>query len=286
MKKILLLGYSGKVGNAIYEVFKNDYVIIKKNSSNLNAVDFVAVENVIKEEAPDIVINCIAKVGLSSCEQSPQEALVLNTLLPRRLAELSIIYDFLLVHFSTGAVLPNSDGRYLLESDIPKPVNIYGFTKFGGDCFVEQISKRYYIIRLPLLFGKTSKPLSECKQFVDNILYRIENGEKEIRISVDVINSPTYTKDVAETVKMIIEKNMEYGLYHVSNKGKVSLYEFTKELIGILYPEVVIQKTTIEEFTDILQNKCCPITSEKIDDLRDWKEALNEYCIEYRSKNE
>src|SRR5208282_1270786 len=108
----------------------------------------------LQELKPALVVNAVALNGLNPCERNPALAFHLNTLLPRMLAEASRPLGFTLVHFSSDAVF---DGRRTMgayrEEDAPAPINVYGLTKFGGDCFVRTEAERFYIFRLSLLAG-------------------------------------------------------------------------------------------------------------------------------------
>ena len=276
MRKLLLLGYTGKMGTAISKVF-SDYDIVGKNTKDFNAKNFNQVRDMITKENPDILINCVAKLGINPCDKNPEDSFIMNTLYPKLLAELSSELDFILVHFSTDAVFGNSKD-YITEDINPNPISIYGLTKFGGDIFIQHISKKYYICRIPIIFGEVTKSIKDSKQYVENILYRLENGETKLRIAKDVIITSAYTSDVAEKIKEFIEKEYEYGLYHIANEGITNLFEFTKELIDDLYPDVEIEETTMKEFyPDVNRNTSYPITSRKIGSMRNWKEAVKEY---------
>lgn len=284
--KILILGYTGKLGSALMRIF-SDYNPIGKNSSDFDATDFNQVKELIIQNKPDIVINCIAKMGMDYCENHPTELFMINSLFPRKLAELSNEFEFTLIHFSTDNVLPDSDGSYITEDVAPKPMNVYGITKYAADLFIQAIAKKCYIFRIPLVFGVSSKCTAEHERFVENILYRIENGEKEIKIADDNITSPSYSIDIACMVKdIVINGCLPYGLYHIANEGKVSLYEFTKKLLYYLDIDIKVTPIKYSEFTNINRNKCNPIMSTKIEHhLRDWQLALIDYCEELRRLN-
>ncbi len=273
-KKILLLGDRGKMGTALDMVFSKEYTIIGKNTDNLNAFDLNGVCNVIEEIVPDIVINTIAFVGIDACDREPQKAFILNSLLPKVLAELSMDKGFVLIHFSTEAVFSDRE-KYYTESDIPHPVNVYGFTKYGGDCFIQALAKNYYIFRLPLLFGEVAKKT----QFVEKMLERVRAGEKVLKISDDIFSSPSYSLDIAFEAKRILEEQMPFGLFHLANDGKASLYDLMKEIIGCLNLDVEIHRASHKDFPSRgIKNTHVIIRSEKIKPLRDWREAVKEYC--------
>jgi dTDP-4-dehydrorhamnose reductase len=220
-------------------------------------------------------LNAVAFLGIDPCEKEPGKAFRLNTLYPKFLAELSKEKDFLLVHFSTDAVFSDKLDDFCKETDKPQPLNVYGFTKYGGDCFIQAIAKKYYIFRISILFGETSKET----QFVEKMLQKIKAGQRVLKISGDIISSPTYSKDVAREVKRIVGNKYAYGLYHLSNTGKASLYDLIKEIVDNLELVVKIEKCSYKDFPCIgIKNTCTLLKSEKIKPLRPWQVAAREYC--------
>ncbi len=280
-KKILLLGSTGKMGTALTDIFSDKYEVIGKNSRDFDANDFEAVRKLIKENKPEILINTVAFLGIDPCEKEPQKALQLNTLLPKFLATLSNEYNFLLIHFSTDAVFNDKKSGLYVESDNPAPLNIYGFTKFGGDCFVEAIAKRYYIFRISVLFGETEKDT----QFVEKMLSKAMHGDKVLRVSDDIISSPTYSRDAASQIRCILDKGEKFGMYHLANRGRASLYDLINEVVKVLGLDVKVCPASYKDFPYLgTKNTCTPLKSEKLESLRPWKEAVKEYCQRIREK--
>jgi len=159
---------------------------------------------------------------------------------------------------------------------------MYGLTKFGADCFITAIAKKYYIARLSIQFG----PNEKNSQFIEKMLEKIRTGSRHLRVSEDIIASPSYSMDVATTVKTIVENESPYGLYHIANHGKASLYELMRELVSILHLDVVIEPVPHAIFnTKSCKNPCTPITSEKLPFLRPWQEALADYCQQLKLIN-
>lgn len=274
-EKILLLGHTGKMGTALFDVLKNDYEVIGKNSKNFDAYDFSQVKEVIEEVSPDIVINTVAFLGIDPSEKEPEKAFKLNTLYPKLLAELSKEKGFFLIHFSTDAVFGNEKRDFFTEKDRAHPLNMYGITKYGGDCFIQTIAERYYIFRISVLFGETQKNT----QFVEKMLQRAKEGQKILRISDDIILSPTYSRDIALEIKRIIENSYQSGLYHISNKGKASLYDLMYEIVENLNIDVKVERASYKDFPYVgIKNTFTPIKSEKIESLRSWEDAVKEYC--------
>ena len=275
LPKILLLGSTGKMGTALREVFSVGYTVVGTSSVNFDASDFPQLPAIIDEHEPDIVINAIAFLGIDACECDPKKAFCLNTFYPKYLAELSNEKGFLLFHFSTDAVFNDDKQDFHLESDPVSPLNVYGLSKYGGDCFIRAIAERYYIIRVSLLFGQSTNSF----QFVEKMLKRIRQGADVLEIADDIVLSPSYTVDVALEVKRLLEGSLPYGLYHVANEGKASLFEFITELVGRLHPDVGIERVSSRAFPTLgIKNSFTPLTSEKLPPLRPWAEAVKAYC--------
>jgi len=280
-KRVLLLGHTGKMGIAMYDAFKDGYTVIGKNSKDFDAHDFNQVRDLIKENKPHIVINTVAFLGIDSCEKEPEEAYRINTLYPKFLAELSNEMGFLLIHFSTDAVFNDEKRTFYTEKDMPQPLNLYGLTKYGGDCFVMAIAKTFYLLRISVLFGESLNNT----QFVEKMLEKIREGRSNLKISDDVVLSPTYSRDVARDARRIIESSYPFDLYHIANKGKASLCDLIREIVKNLGLDVKVEKASYKDFPFCgIKNTYTPIESEKIDTLRPWKEAVKEYCSKIKSK--
>ncbi len=274
-RKILLLGNTGKMGFALEDVLGKDYDLITKNSADFDAFDLEQIPRLIRDNKPDIVINAAAFLGIDPCEEYPEKAFRLNALYPKLLAELSNTHRFLLVHFSTDAVFDSKKRDFYGEKDCPRPINMYGLTKYAGDRFVQVISRNYYLLRISLLFGETNKKT----QFVEKMLQKAKEGERILRVSDDIVVSPTYSRDVAEEAKRILEASLPFGLYHIANSKEGSLYDLIKEIADNLHLDVKVEKASYRDFPHLgAKNTYTPLRSEKIEALRPWKESVGTYC--------
>jgi len=277
-KTILLLGHTGKLGSALHICLSPDYQVVGKNSRDFDASDFEQVAALLEQSRPEIVINTVAFMGIDQCELEPEKAQLINTLLPGYLAKLSEQKDITLVHFSTDAVFNDEKNDYCTENDTPSPLNLYGITKYGGDCLIRSKCGRHYIFRVPILFGKCDKK----NQFVEKMLELLLGGQKNIRVSCDLISSPTYSCDVAEHVRQMLLNGAPFGTYHLANEGKASLYELMKEIVSVMNIDATVVKASHLDFPFVgRKNRFTPLTSVKTRSLRPWQEAVHEYCMEY-----
>jgi len=266
--KILILGHTGKMGRALWEVFRN-HDISGMNSSDFDAnelqTDFIF--PMILSESIDVIINCVAFMSIDRCEVMQNKALRINTIFPSLLAQKTADAGIVFVHFSTDAVFP--DGGPFSENDLVGPSNWYGRTKSFADIAIPLINPKHYICRLPILFGE-----SDSNQFVEKMLAK--NGN--LQIADDIISSPTYSLDAARAVKNLLEQQAPYGLYHVTNSGYGSLYDLMLELVYLLDLDKRVTGMSYKHFPFVgKKNTHTPLVSNKLL-LRHWKEAAKEYC--------
>ena len=274
--RVLLLGHTGKLGLALQAAFGEGCELRGCSRANgLDAGDFPALAGVLRSFGPDLVLNAAALNGLGPCERDPASALRLNALLPRFLAESSRELGFTLVHFSSDAVFDGqAGGRAYLESDPANPINVYGLTKFGGDCFVQSEARDYYIFRLSLMAG----PCPHRTQFAERMVDAARAG-LALRVADDILCSPSYSVDIAQAVRAILERRPPAGLYHLANAGSASLFRVVQELLGNLGLAPPLQAVAHTEFpAQARKNLATPLRSEKLEPLRGWEAAFAAFC--------
>lgn len=271
--RVLLLGGSGKLGYAMQQRRIDGAVVMVPSSQELDVLNFEALKAVIEQFAPTHVINATIFGGIDACEQAPTQAFVMHALVPKQLAELSALYDFTLVHISSDAVFNNNPDHFFVESDIPSALNVYGMTKYGGDCFVQAYAKKHYIARLSLQFG----PSLKANQFVEKMLAKLYNGEKRLWVSDDVYCMPTLSFDTADAIWSIITQR-KYGLYHVVGAQEASLYDLMHDIVKALDMDAEVIPVKHTHFSSQgLKNLCSRMKSEKIPLLRGYNDALSAY---------
>jgi dTDP-4-dehydrorhamnose reductase len=279
---ILLLGHTGKLGSALAGAFlAKGHVVTGRNSADFDAQDFSQVRDLVAGINPDLIINTAAFLGIDPCEAQPERALRMNTLFPRLLATLAAERDIPLVHFSTDAVFDDRKGDYLSELDTPSPLNLYGMSKYGGDCFVLAECPKCYLFRVPVLFG----PSSKADQFVEKMLARVQSGQRVLKVSDDIVSSPSYSHDVAARAAELVLGGAPYGLYHLANQGKASLYEFMVELCGALQLEATVERASFRDFPFLgRKNTYTPLCSVRTGRLQQWQAAVSDYARSLQGK--
>jgi len=221
MSRILLLGGSGILGSEVLnqlQVSNIDYV--SPRSSDLDIRDRGSLESFIADFKPNWIINCAAWTNVDGAEDSFDSALELNSLAVKNIAEVAKKYECPVVHISTDYVFDGESSDSYSETAPVNPVNRYGQSKLQGEtALLEAIPERAYIIRTSWLYGTTGK------NFVKSIL---KNALAEGRIQViqDQVGSPTNSEDLARGIIALLQQPPPAGIYHFSNLGEISWYEF------------------------------------------------------------
>jgi dTDP-4-dehydrorhamnose reductase len=273
-RKMFLLG-QGKLGSALHAVFmERGWQITNPGRSDFDFSDFQALRVALDNAQPDVIVNAAAMAGIDQCESAADQAFHLNALLPRELARFAESKGALVVHFSTEAVFSGRKRDYYTEDDTPDPINIYGLSKLAGDHCVRENCGRYYILRLPILFG----PSPKSGQFLEKMLAKARAGAGQLSIAADIITTPSFSCDVAEQVEQMVSDKAAFGLYHLANSGQASLYDLVREACLGLGLSTEVCAASHRDFPGVgRKNDFTPLRSAKIPALRPWQAALKEY---------
>ena len=275
--KILITGANGLLGHELSSLLK-DHTLILLSHSQLDISDSESVNKQIDSSSPDIIINSAAYTQVDACETNYDLAFQSNAIGPKNLAIKCKQLGIPLIHISTDYVFEGNEKKNspLVEDDKLGPKTVYGKTKLEGEKMVQENCEKYFILRTAWLYG-------EGKNFVKTML-SLSKKNNELKVVNDQIGSPTYAKDLAKAIKEIIEKKSDkYGIYHVTNKGEVSWYEFAKKIFEIKNIEIKVNPCTSEEFPRPAPRPHYSVLSNQkwIDagftPMRDYEEALNEY---------
>jgi dTDP-4-dehydrorhamnose reductase len=273
-RKVLLFGRTGKLGTALARAF-DGWQVTGLGSRDLDVRDFAAVDRTVAAAEPEIIVNAAAFLGVDPCEKEPAAAARVNTLFPRRLARLAMARGAMLVHFSTETVFSGAKGDFYGEDDEPDPINVYGFTKFASELAIRDATPHYYVFRLPVLFG----PSPRRNQLVERMIDKVRAGETTLRLADDIVTSPTYSLDAAETVRRIIEKQRPFGLYHLANTGRASLFDLMTEAIRLLRLPARVERASWRDFPSLAaKNTVTPLRQDRLPPMRPWQEALAAFC--------
>ena len=233
-KVIALIGANGMLASAIKKLAPANYEV---QSFDLPTFDLTNRQKVLALQAklPEIIINCAAYTNVDGCEEKRELAMQVNGDGVGLLVELAQKIDAVLVHISTDFVFGGEKISPYREDDQPEPLSIYGKSKLVGEQIIQQSElKKYYIIRTSWLYGAGGN------NFVETMI-RLGKGNAELKIVADQYGTPTWTDDLAITIFELLKLacksssshgHAPYGLYHYSNEGFCSWYEFSCEIFN------------------------------------------------------
>ena len=232
MKKILIFGKDGQLGNDLIRVFGQGYEQVALNRERVDVANTGTVSQVIEKEKPDFVVNATAYNKVEAAEQEKDLAFAINGEAVGKLAKAAKATEAVFVHVSTDYIFDGSKD-FFVENDAPHPLNAYGSSKLAGENAVRKISEKYYLVRTSSVFG--AKEGNQKKNFVDKMIALAKAGQI-LKVVDDQIMSPTYSYDLASKIKELIEMPAPFGIYHITNSGSCSWFEFASkalELMGI-----------------------------------------------------
>ena len=276
--KILITGAYGMLGSDLREVLKNHELIVT-GSKDLDITNEENVIEFIDENSPEVVINAAAYTAVDDCETNYDEAYAVNAIGPKNLAIACKKQDVPLVHISTDYVFDGSKRTPLLENDALGPQSAYGKTKLEGEKFIQEYTDKYFILRTAWLYG------IHGNNFVQTMLSLAENHD-EITVVDDQIGSPTYSLDLAVSIANLLNSD-KYGIYHLTNEGECSWYEFSKRIFELSDVDVKVLPVTTEEFPRPAPRPHYSVLSNQkwikagFPPMRKYEEALSDYLSLY-----
>ncbi|MCS7232018.1 MAG: dTDP-4-dehydrorhamnose reductase [Elusimicrobiota bacterium] len=275
--KIVVFGGRGQLGNDVFlTVPKNVELIVPlKEEVDVGNRDQV-VRFAKKVGSVDFVFYLAGYVKVDLAEEELYEVFKVNTFGIKNVIE--FFYTTPVVYISTDYVFDGSkEGEPYYEDDIPNPINIYGISKYAGELIVKSYVNKYYIVRTASLFGKLPSK-GKGTNFVYTILNKLENNET-IKVVNDVFMSPTYTFDLAKSIWELVERQYPYGVYHITNSGYCSWYEFAKYIAQYAgFVESKIYPVSSMEFSAKAKRpKWSVLGSRNFPQIRGWQQALKEF---------
>jgi dTDP-4-dehydrorhamnose reductase len=305
--KVLITGSSGMLGvdlsqelDGKFEVFGMD--VVRRSSSvvrkfyKCDITKKQEVADFIKRVNSDIVIHAAAWTDVDGCELDPKKAYKVNSEGTKNVALACKSAGVPLIYISTDFVFDGKKKSAYVEDDRTNPISAYGDSKLKGEEAVRDILKEYYILRTSWLYGRHGK------NFVDTILAKAKS-EKALQVVNDQVGSPTFTRDLAKAIRALLDtfssklpgphstragagearSSKGYGIYHVSNAGSVSWYEYAKEILRLARSGTKVDPISSKKMgrpakrpamSALDNSKFIKFTGYR---MRNWKEALRDY---------
>ncbi len=276
---IALIGADGQLGSALLQTLPRDEVA-PLYYPEFDITRPAIVRTTLSRLAPRVVINTAAFHRVDECEAKPGAAYLVNALAVRDLAALCRELEAVLVHFSTDYVFDGRKTTPYVEEDGPNPLNVYAASKLAGERFVQASGVKYFLVRTCGLFG-----LAGCREkgrnFVETMLALADRG-CPVRVVNDQTVGPTSAEELAVRVAALVGTD-SYGLYHLTNQGSCTWFEFAGEIFRALGRRVELIPVTSEEFgAPARRPRYSVLASERargagLPEFSPWAEALASY---------
>ena len=281
MNNILVTGSTGQLGSdVVKELLKRGYSTLSPNRSEFNLCSEDSIINYILNSNCEAIVHCAAYTQVDKAEDEKDLCIKINATATKHIVKCAKILDIPMIYISTDYVFDGTkDGKYT-ENDETNPINIYGESKLAGEKYVQEILDKYYIVRTSWVFNINGK------NFIETML-RLSKANNQLSIVNDQIGSPTYTKDLSRLLVDMIETN-KYGLYHATNEGYCSWYEFADTIFKLANINIDIKAINSNEYASRAKR---PLNSKLSKDklieygfkpLPHWEDALKDYLIRRR----
>ncbi len=286
--KILITGAKGQLGTELLRQLENGKSALGSLPSALNQATVVGVDledvdlaelhpvqTLLKNEAPDVVINCAAFTNVDGCESDPDAAFAGNALAARNVAVACEKQGAKLIHVSTDYVFDGQGDTPFRESDIPSPQSVYGSTKLLGEQYVQSFCSKWFVVRTAWLYGR------EGNNFVKTMVC-LAKERGALKVVDDQRGNPTNAEDLAHHLLQLTTSD-EYGIYHCSGSGICSWYDFAAEIVRLSGIEATVEPVTSDEFPSPTKRPAFSALEHTMlrstigDNMRPWQEALADY---------
>jgi dTDP-4-dehydrorhamnose reductase len=244
MSNIVVFGASGQLGQCLKSVASKEGItnIYFLSSGEANILDTKALKETFEAYKPGYVINCAAYTAVDKAEDDQETALKINKTGVENLSSACAESNSILIHISTDFVFKGDKARPLTEEDETKPVSVYGLTKLDGEKAIESNLKKFFIIRTGWLYSEYGNNFAKT-------MLRLGAEKEELKIIADQVGTPTYAIDLASTIlQMINSESAAYGIYHYSNEGVTSWYDFAKAVFDLSGSKVKAIPVKTEEY--------------------------------------
>ncbi len=243
MKRILVTGGNGQLATVLKlarQYSEHSFSFIDRSTLDLTSFD--QVKSYLENNPFDYIVNCAAFTAVDLAEEQMGLAYKVNEEVVEILAHEANRQDATLIHISTDFVFPGNLNRPLSESDPTAPLSVYGKSKLAGEKAVKTHCQKHFVIRTSWLYSALGK------NFLKTIL-RLSETKDKLGIVYDQVGTPTYAPDLAEAILTVVESDSQaYGIYHFSNEGVCSWYDFAVEIKHQFNLKMEISPILTEEY--------------------------------------
>ncbi|HEX7055678.1 MAG TPA: dTDP-4-dehydrorhamnose reductase [Bacilli bacterium] len=272
---VLITGGKGQLGMDAAEVFAATHEVIACGRDELDITDRQAVAALFAAIKPEIVIHCAAYTAVDKAEEDEDGAYLVNAIGTQNVALAAQKVGAKLCCISTDYVFDGTSDHPYAEQDSPNPINVYGKTKLAGERLAAASCAKLFTVRTSWVYGRHGN------NFVKTML-RLAETQKPLSVVDDQIGSPTYTKDLAVFLAALTATE-RYGVYHVTNSGACSWYEFACAIFAESGLKVDVRPCKTADFPRPARRPRFSVLAHReirrrgFNDLRHWRTALREF---------
>ncbi|MFC1610799.1 dTDP-4-dehydrorhamnose reductase [Myxococcota bacterium] len=286
MTTVAVIGADGQLGTDMLPALESnpDYSIVPLTLDDMDVRDAGATRSTLLMNSPDIVINTAAYHAVDACEEHAEEAFLINAAAVHNLARICREMDAVLVHFSTDFVFDGAATRRVpfTESDTPNPRSVYAASKLAGEWAVRNVWHKHFTVRTCGLYGLASIAGRNASRSFVELMLRLAGAGDPIRVVNDQRLAPTTTRDLAAKLVELMATEC-YGLYHITNTGSCTWFEFAQELFQLSGLAPNLTPITTQEWSapaarpaySVLD--CQALRQAGLKPLRSWQKALAAY---------
>ena len=274
--KILVTGIKGQLGYDVVKALKlRGHQPIGVDREEMDLMNDNMIQDFIMNLKPEAIIHCAAYTAVDQAEEEVEICYQINAEAVKVIAECAKTLDIPMIYISTDYVFDGTKASEYVETDIPNPINVYGASKLKGEQYVQQLLEKFYIVRISWVFGINGNNFIKTMQ-------RLGNEQDQLNIIHDQVGSPTYTAHLAPLLVDMIETD-QYGIYHATNEGYCSWYEFAAEIFKQSQLDVTLHPITTDQYkTKAKRPLNSKMSKQKLSDygfhrLPTWQEALKNY---------
>ncbi|MCG0045549.1 dTDP-4-dehydrorhamnose reductase [Priestia aryabhattai] len=272
-QKVLITGANGQLGKELVELFTaKGFEVYGFGRDKMDITNQTQVQEVISTLKPNIVLHSAAHTQVDLAESEPEQAFSINAYGTRNVAVAAEAVGAKLVYVSTDYVFDGTADEPYNEFSPTSPLGVYGKSKLAGEQFVRDLHSKFFIVRTSWVYGKHGA------NFVKTML-KLGEERKEISVVADQIGCPTYTLDLANAILELVDTE-KYGVYHISNSGSCSWYEFAKAIFENTDLDIKVIQCTTLDFPRVAARPAYSVfehMSIKLNDftpMRSWQEGL------------
>ncbi|MCX6135504.1 MAG: dTDP-4-dehydrorhamnose reductase [Ignavibacteriales bacterium] len=277
--KVAVIGANGQLGTEIVKGF-SDETVIALTQSDIEISEIGSVEKAFANVSPDLVVNTASLVNVELCEKEPAKAFLINETGALNLARVLEERKIPLLHISTDYVFDGTKRSPYDESDDAKPLNVYGASKLAGERAIQAVCSRHFIVRTSGLYGH-AQCMGKGANFIEKILARSKE-KSELQVVDDEVLTPTYTLDLAKQIR-VLTRTGEFGLYHATNNGECSWFEFAKEALRLAGSSTRVVPVSSAIYPSELKRPAYSVLAnarliaQGLDQMPAWQESLKAY---------